>query len=168
MTSTRPSRRGQRRKAFTFSTCIVRSNARHGRACRCSSSRTSTSPPRGTRSWPPRSLDSFPRSLPMARRSRASRGRPRLATHTEPQGRRPGRQRMRLPVWLSAVLLALVVVRTGGVIVSAVSNTHGDFYASLPGAYVRTVNPTLWESPDMKGAMGYHRDTYYHGPVQYL
>ena len=75
---------------------------------------------------------------------------------------------MRLPVWLSAGLLALAVLRAGGVIVSAVSNTHGDYYASLPGAYVRTVNPTLWESPDMRGAMGYHRDTYYHGPVQYL
>jgi Glycosyltransferase family 87 len=75
---------------------------------------------------------------------------------------------MKLPVWLSAVLLVLAIARVGGVVFSAVSNTHGDYYASLPGAYVRTVNPTLWESPDMQGAMGYHRDTYYHGPVQYL
>ncbi len=75
---------------------------------------------------------------------------------------------MRLPAWLSVILLALVVVRVGGVVYSAVTNTHGDYYASLPGAYVRTVNPVLWDSPDMQGAMGYHLDTYYHGPIQYL
>jgi hypothetical protein len=75
---------------------------------------------------------------------------------------------MRLPAWLSVILLALAVVRVGGVVTAAVTNTHGDYYASLPGAYVRTVNPVLWESPDMQGAMGYHLDTYYHGPVQYL
>jgi hypothetical protein len=45
---------------------------------------------------------------------------------------------------------------------------HGDYYASLPGTYVKRVNPVLWNSPDMQGAMGYHLDTYYHGPVQYL
>ena len=75
---------------------------------------------------------------------------------------------MRLPAWLSAVLLTLAVIRAGGVAASAVANTHGDYYASLPGAYVRTLNPTLWDSPDLKGAMGYHLDTYYHGPAQYL
>jgi hypothetical protein len=75
---------------------------------------------------------------------------------------------MRLPAWLTALLLTLVVVRAGAVVWSSLSNTHGDYYASLPGAYVRTVNPTLWDSPDMRGAMGYHLDTYYHGPTQYL
>ena len=75
---------------------------------------------------------------------------------------------MRLPAWPTALLLALVVIRAGAVVASAVTNTHGDYYASLPGAYVRTVNPTLWDSPDMQGAMGYHLDTYYHGPTQYL
>ena len=29
-------------------------------------------------------------------------------------------------------------------------------------------SPVLWNSPDMRGAMGYHLDTYYHGPTQYL
>jgi hypothetical protein len=66
------------------------------------------------------------------------------------------------------VLLTLVVARVGGVVASAVRNTHGDYYASLPGAYVRTVNPVLWDSPDLKGTWGYHRDTYFHGPSQYL
>lgn len=47
-------------------------------------------------------------------------------------------------------------------------NTHGDYYAAMPGAYVRTVNPTLWDSPDLQGTWGYHLDTYFHGPTQYL
>jgi hypothetical protein len=75
---------------------------------------------------------------------------------------------MRLPGWLSLLLLTLVAARVAGIAWSALSDTHGDYYASLPGAYVRTVNPVLWDSSDMQGAMGYHLDTYYHGPVQYL
>ena len=75
---------------------------------------------------------------------------------------------MKLPAWLSAILLALVVLRAGGVVYRAMSNSHGDYYASLPGAYVRTVNPVLWDSPDLQGTWGYHRDTYFHGPSQYL
>jgi hypothetical protein len=72
------------------------------------------------------------------------------------------------PAWLSIVLLAVVAVRVGGIVISAVSHTRGDYYMSMPGAYVRTVNPVLWESPDLQAAMGYHHDTYFHGPVQYL
>lgn len=51
---------------------------------------------------------------------------------------------------------------------SATGNIRGDYYASMPGAYVRDVNPTLWNSVDMQGAWGYHVDTYFHGPTQYL
>lgn len=47
-------------------------------------------------------------------------------------------------------------------------NTRGDYYASMPGAYVKAVNPALWDSPDLHGAWGYHLDTYFHGPTQYL
>lgn len=47
-------------------------------------------------------------------------------------------------------------------------NTHGDYYAAMPGAYVKAVNPVLWDSPDLQGAWGYHLDTYFHGPTQYL
>jgi len=66
------------------------------------------------------------------------------------------------------VLSAVVIVRIVAAIWAAAWNTHGDYYASLPGTYVKRVNPTLWNSPDMRGAMGYHVDTYYHGPTQYL
>jgi len=69
---------------------------------------------------------------------------------------------------LTVLLVAIVCVRLAGVAWSAWSNNRGDYYASLPGTYVQTVNPTLWTSPDMTGAMGYLLNTYYHGPTQYL
>mgnify|MGYP006274878145 CR=1 FL=1 len=62
----------------------------------------------------------------------------------------------------------MVLVRIATIIWAGAWNNRGDFYASLPGTYVKTVNPTLWDSPDMRGAMGYQLDTYYHGPIQYL
>lgn len=71
------------------------------------------------------------------------------------------------PLLTRAVLL-VVVVRILTTIWAAAWNNRGDYYASLPGTYVKWVNPTLWDSPDMRGAMGYHLDTYYHGPTQYL
>jgi hypothetical protein len=70
--------------------------------------------------------------------------------------------------WLSVTLLGLVIARCIGAVWAAIWNIRGDYYASMPGAYVRTVNPVLWNSPDMQGAWGYHVDTYFHGPVQYL
>jgi len=70
--------------------------------------------------------------------------------------------------WLSAVLVILAVGRIVAAVYAANANVRGDYYASLPGAYVQTLNPTLWDSPDMEGAMGYHLDTYFHGPTQYL
>ena len=70
--------------------------------------------------------------------------------------------------WLSASIVAIVVARVSGIVWSALHNTRGDYYASMPGAYVRTANPVLWDSPDLQGAWGYHLDTYFHGPVQYL
>lgn len=70
--------------------------------------------------------------------------------------------------WIRWALVGLVVVRIAAAVWAAIWNIRGDYYASMPGAYVRTFNPTLWNSPDMQGAWGYHRDTYFHGPVQYL
>jgi hypothetical protein len=73
-----------------------------------------------------------------------------------------------LPKPISLLLLAAVAVRFAMVTRSATGRTGGDFYASLPGGYVETFNPALWNSPDMGAAWGYHRDTYFHGPTQYL
>ncbi len=66
------------------------------------------------------------------------------------------------------LLIAVVTARVAVVTWSAIGRVRGDFYASMPGAYVETLNPELWNSPDMTGAWGYHRDTYFHGPAQYL
>ena len=76
--------------------------------------------------------------------------------------------RKHIPAWLSASLIVMVAVRVGMIVWSALTNIRGDYYASMPGAYVRTVNPALWDSPDLQGTWGYHADTYFHGPVQYL
>ena len=73
-----------------------------------------------------------------------------------------------LPRWLLVVVVVVVGLRVSAAVWAAVTNIRGDYYASMPGAYVRTLNPTLWESPDMQGAWGYHKDTYFHGPSQYL
>jgi hypothetical protein len=75
---------------------------------------------------------------------------------------------IRLPAWVSVSLVALTALRIIAAIWAAVHNIRGDYYASMPGAYVQYVNPVLWNSPDMQGAWGYHRDTYFHGPAQYL
>ena len=80
----------------------------------------------------------------------------------------PSEPPWRLPAWLSLVLIAGVVTRVGAAVWAATRNTHGDYYASLPGPYVRHLNPVLWDSPDLQGAWGYHAGTYFHGPTQYL
>lgn len=73
-----------------------------------------------------------------------------------------------LPKPLALLLVALVIARVASVTWSATGRTRGDFYASMPGAYVETLNPTLWNSPDMTASWGYHQHTYFHGPIQYL
>lgn len=70
--------------------------------------------------------------------------------------------------WFQLLLILIVCARVAGVTWSARTNNRGDYYASLPGTYVQTVNPALWTSPDMSGAMGYLLNTYHHGPTQYL
>lgn len=65
-------------------------------------------------------------------------------------------------------LLALGLGRFAATAYGGLTTTVGDFYQTLPGAYVRTVNPALWNSPDLASAAGYHRDIYLYGPAQYL
>jgi hypothetical protein len=65
-------------------------------------------------------------------------------------------------------IAGLAAVRLAAAVWAARTSIYGDYYASLPGTYVKRVNPVLWDSPDMRNAMGYHLDTYYHGPTQYL
>ena len=73
-----------------------------------------------------------------------------------------------LPSWLRPLLIVLVGARVAAAVWAAIHHTRGDYYAAMPGAYVKSVNPALWDSPDLQGAWGYHLDTYFHGPTQYL
>jgi hypothetical protein len=72
------------------------------------------------------------------------------------------------PRWLALALVAVTLVRIAAAVWAGIWNIRGDYYASMPGAYVETFNPALWNSPDMEGAWGYHKHTYFHGPTQYL
>ena len=64
-------------------------------------------------------------------------------------------------------LLALALVRFGAVAHRGLTYSIGDFYATLPGAYVEKLNPTLWASPDLTDVQG--KASFYHrGPTQYL
>lgn len=44
----------------------------------------------------------------------------------------------------------------------------GDFYYTFPGGYAERLNPTLWHSPDVLGALAYNHGSYFYGPTQYL
>ena len=68
------------------------------------------------------------------------------------------------------VMSALVILAALRVAVAVLGHpaARGDFYATLPGAYAETLNPTLWNSPDLSESWGFHRQTYFHGPTQYL
>jgi hypothetical protein len=66
-----------------------------------------------------------------------------------------------------ALLLALALARFGQVAYSGLAYSRGDFYTTLPGAYVETFNPTLWASPDLTDTLG-KQPSYRRGPTQYL
>jgi hypothetical protein len=70
--------------------------------------------------------------------------------------------------WVPRILVVAATLRFLGTCVSAIGATHGDFYATLPGAYVERLNPTLWNSPDLRASWAFHQPTYLHGPAQYL
>jgi len=66
-----------------------------------------------------------------------------------------------------AAILAVAVARFALLIYSGQTYTRGDYYATLPGAYVEAINPTLWNSPDLMEIQG-REPTYLRGPSQYL
>jgi hypothetical protein len=69
---------------------------------------------------------------------------------------------------VAPLVVAFTSVRIAAALWAGLANTRGDYYAAMPGAYVKAINPTLWNSPDLQGAWGYHLDTYFHGPTQFL
>jgi hypothetical protein len=77
----------------------------------------------------------------------------------------PADRRARL---LVAVCLIVGSVYFAKALYRGASFTQGDFYFSLPGEYAQRLNPTLWNSPDLKGAIAFNHGAYMYGPTQYL
>ena len=77
----------------------------------------------------------------------------------------------RVPIGVAEAVcfaIALAAVRLTTLINGSDFSVRGDFFATLPGAYVQTLNPTLWNADDLRLAWGFHRPFYYYGPTQYL
>jgi hypothetical protein len=72
----------------------------------------------------------------------------------------------------AAIILSLVFVlavfRFAGAVASAVHFNHGDFENTLPGPYAEQWNLKLWDSPDLRDSVAFHRHSYGYGPTQYL
>src|SRR4051794_11476497 len=78
---------------------------------------------------------------------------------------------MRPSALVRALLIAAALAaaaRFGAAIYRAPAAAHGDFLTTLPGAYARALNPTLWNSDDLRDSLGFHREIYLYGPTQYL
>jgi hypothetical protein len=69
---------------------------------------------------------------------------------------------------LLIVAALAAAARFGVAVYRAPATAQGDFLATLPGAYAGTLNPTLWNSDDLRSSLGFHRDIYLYGPTQYL
>jgi hypothetical protein len=69
---------------------------------------------------------------------------------------------------LVAACVAIGLVYLVKIFVRGAEFTQGDFYFSLPGEYAERLNPTLWNSPDMRTARDFSKGLYIYGPTQYL
>jgi hypothetical protein len=70
--------------------------------------------------------------------------------------------------WVWGLLVAAVILRLGVAVLRGFEHDRGDFYATLPGAYAKTLNPALWNSGDLIDSWGYGREVFLYGPTQYL
>ena len=78
----------------------------------------------------------------------------------------PGRSRA-----MNALLIACVLIGSlylAKAVYRGLSFTQGDFYYSLPGLYAQRLNPTLWNSPDLRSAEEFNHGAYMYGPTEYL
>ena len=69
--------------------------------------------------------------------------------------------------WAVIAVLIVSIARFGHVAYQGLTYSIGDFYSTLPGAYVESLNPTLWASPDLTNVRG-RASNYQRGPTQYL
>jgi Tol biopolymer transport system component len=66
-----------------------------------------------------------------------------------------------------AALVALACLRFGYGIYAGAGQNRGDFFDSMPGRIVETINTTLWQQPGFTETYN-ARHTYVYGPTQYL
>ena len=78
------------------------------------------------------------------------------------------RSRPRLAVAVYAVIFAVVTLRVTFAVWNGLDNDRGDFYATMPGAYAKTLNPALFDSLDFSESWVFQRDVFLYGPAQYL
>lgn len=45
---------------------------------------------------------------------------------------------------------------------------YGDFFATMPGAFAKDLNPALWNSADLSTSWAFQQEVYLYGPAQYL
>jgi len=69
---------------------------------------------------------------------------------------------------IAAACLTVGALYLAKAIYRGLSFDRGDFYYSLPGAYAQHLNPTLWNSPDLRTALDFNHGAYLYGPTQYL
>lgn len=65
-------------------------------------------------------------------------------------------------------MLAFAILRFLSIVYAGVHQTHGDFYQSFPGPNAKHLNPTLWNDPELLGAIGHIKEKYFYGPSEYL
>jgi len=65
-------------------------------------------------------------------------------------------------------LVGVAALRGLLILVSGLEYDRGDFYATMPGAHVRDLNPALWDSPDLAGSWAFKGERYLYGPTQFL
>ena len=80
----------------------------------------------------------------------------------------PSSRRSRWLPLVVAVLTACAIARFAAAAYSGLGISEGDYYQTFPGPYVRTLNPTLWNSPDLASSRSFHQNVYLYGPAQYL
>ena len=69
--------------------------------------------------------------------------------------------------WIVVAIVMVAVARFGHVAYQGRTYSIGDFYSTLPGAYVESLNPTLWASPDLTNVRG-RASNYQRGPTQFV
>jgi glycosyl transferase family 87/carboxypeptidase family protein len=69
---------------------------------------------------------------------------------------------------LAALVVAVAILRFLSIVYAGLHQTHGDFFESFPGPNAKSLNPTLWNDPELTGAAAHIKEKYFYGPSEYL